>query len=74
MNLKGMFKKHKTAFIVILIAILLFISFLFLNALGEAERGHKGIGGEMFVFILPVILISGKKCLDDTIDALFRHK
>ena len=73
-KIKDFFKRHRKGVTAILLSALLFISFLFLNRLAEAERGYKAIGGEVFIFFLPFIIVSLKNCICDLIDTLKRNK
>lgn len=69
---KGKFKafieRHRIVLKTILITALIFILFYILNAVGQAWRGYGAVGGEVFVFLAPFLIVAGKKCFDDLID------
>ena len=67
-NFKTFIKRHRIALKTILIIALLFILFFILNAVGQAWRGYGAVGGEVFVFLAPFLIVAGKKCFDDLID------
>lgn len=69
---KGKFKafinRHRTAIKTILIFGLLFISFIILNSIGEALRGYRAVGGEVFVFLAPFLIVAARNCIHEMID------
>lgn len=73
-KIKTFLKRHRKALTAVLLSALLLISFFILNGLAEAERGYKAIGGEVFIFFLPFIIVSLKNCICDLIDTLKRNK
>lgn len=67
-KIKEFIKRHRKGLKAILITALLFISYFILNAIGEAWRGYKAVGGEVLVFIVPFLIVGARNCIHDLID------
>lgn len=63
-------KRLKTVAITILIIAALITLFFILNGLANAWRGYKSIGGEVFVFLIPFIIVVIRDCIHDFINRM----
>lgn len=60
-------KRHKKSLINVLIGIGLFICFVIINRLVNEHRGYKGLGGEVFIFLMPFIIVKLRDLVCDLI-------
>ena len=63
--MKKFIKKHRRGLKAILYVGGLFTLFLILRGLGIAERGNNALGGEITVFLLPLIIVAAKQSIED---------
>jgi hypothetical protein len=63
-------KRFKTAIITILSAAALFIAFFILNGIANAWRGYEAVGGEILVFVLPLIIVTIRDGIHDFINRM----
>ena len=61
------FKRHKKALINVLIGVGLFICFVIINRLVNDYRGYKAVGGEVFIFLMPFIIVRLRELVIDII-------
>lgn len=45
-------------------------AYLLINSIADELRGYDATGGEILMFVIPFIIVVGKKCFDDMIDSL----
>ena len=70
---KRRLKRRRSVILAVLLFAGMFISFFYLNGIANAEREYNAIGGEIFVFISPVIIVCLRDMINDFID-IKRHK
>ena len=69
MKISEFFKKHKKRIIkTAILVILLLIAFLILNMIATAQREYTAVGGEVFVFFLPFLIVACRDSFNKLID------
>lgn len=62
---KYFLKRNKKPVTTVSIGVVLFICFKVLNHIGNGWRGYEAVGGEVFVFLMPFLIVKLRDLIID---------